>query len=111
NEGEGQDKNHTPISSQITPDPEPSKLRAGLAPFHININTFPDPKLDNNGEPDIDYPPCNDLYKALKISHIDRLQYNYSISSFINWLNTHKDLFITDPNRYGSGSRRVIFAI
>jgi hypothetical protein len=101
-EGGGQEENRVP--PQVNPDPASLKLRAGLSPFHTDINTSPDPKLDDDGKPDIDYPLCNDLYKTLKISHINHLQYNYSISSFINWFNHLEDIFIADPNRYGSGS-------
>src|SRR5438552_2098120 len=70
NDGEDEDRAATP---QVTPAPESLKLRAGLAPFYTDINTFPDPKLNNDGEPDVDYPFPNDLYKALKVNRIDRL--------------------------------------
>ena len=105
------------IQPEVIPIPVPAaakpikQLRAGLSPFHLDLNTSPELNLDDPNEPDVDYLPPNDNYKALKVSKINTLQYDCSISSFINWINILEDIFVADPNRYGDGSRRIIFAI
>jgi hypothetical protein len=86
---------------------------SAYVPAAIPVSTSPDMvewTLDDDGEPDMEFPQPVPGEKGVKIERLTTLRHDGGLVNYQNWLSDVNRAFKADPARFNAAVKRIVFA-